>query len=58
MGVLSEVTGGWTVPLIFLLTLCLPLMIFGQLAVRPGYLESELQARQLITSPRAGEQQD
>jgi MFS transporter, CP family, cyanate transporter len=58
MGVLSEVTGGWTVPLIFLLTLCLPLMIFGQLAVRPGYLESELQARQLITSPRACEQQD
>jgi MFS transporter, CP family, cyanate transporter len=57
MGVLSEATGGWTVPLIFLLALCLPLAVFGQLAVRPRSLEAELHARQL-TSPRAREQQD
>jgi len=58
MGVLSEVTGGWTVPLIFLLALCVPLEIFGQLAVQPNSLESELHARHLITSPPASEQQD
>ena len=45
MGVLSEATGGWTVPLIFLLALCVPLAIFGQLAVRPRSLESELMSR-------------
>ena len=48
MGVLSEATGGWTVPLIFLLALCLPLAVFGQLAVRPRSLEAELNARQLM----------
>jgi CP family cyanate transporter-like MFS transporter len=48
MGVLSETTGGWTVPLIFLLALCLPLAVFGQLAVRPRSLEAELNARQLM----------
>lgn len=48
MGVLSEATGGWTVPLIFLLALCLPLAVFGQLAVRPHSLEAELDARQLM----------
>ena len=58
MGVLSELTGGWTVPLIFLLALSLPLVVFGQLAVRPNSLESELHARQLITSRHADEQQD
>jgi MFS transporter, CP family, cyanate transporter len=58
MGVLSEATGGWTVPMIFLLALCVPLEIFGQLAVRPNSLESELHTRQLISSPRGGEQQD
>jgi MFS transporter, CP family, cyanate transporter len=45
MGVLSETTGGWTAPLIFLLALCVPLAIFGQLAVRPHSLESELVSR-------------
>jgi cyanate permease len=48
MGVLSEATGGWTVPLIFLSALCIPLAVFGQLAVRPNSLESELRSRQLI----------
>ncbi|HJV13429.1 MAG TPA: MFS transporter [Propionibacteriaceae bacterium] len=45
MGLLSEMTGGWTAPLIFLLALCVPLAIFGQLAVRPRSLESELASR-------------
>lgn len=48
MGVLSEATGGWTVPLIFLSALCIPLAVFGQLAVDPNSLESELRARQLL----------
>jgi CP family cyanate transporter-like MFS transporter len=56
MGVLSEATDGWTIPLIFLLALCLPLAVFGQLAVRPGSLESELHTRQLITTPHPSEQ--
>jgi len=34
--------------LIFLLALCLPLAVFGQLAVRPHSLEAELDARQLM----------
>jgi MFS transporter, CP family, cyanate transporter len=58
MGVLSEATGGWTVPLIFLLALCLPLEVFGQLAVRPHSLEAELHARQLMTSPGTSEEED
>jgi CP family cyanate transporter-like MFS transporter len=48
MGVLSEATGGWTVPLIFLSALCIPVAVFGQLAVNPNSLESELRTRQLI----------
>jgi MFS transporter, CP family, cyanate transporter len=48
MGVLSEATGGWTVPLIFLSALCIPLAVFGQLALHPNSLESELRTRQLI----------
>lgn len=45
MGVLSTLTGGWTVPLLAMLILCLPLAVLGQLAVRPGSLQEELDAR-------------
>lgn len=45
MGVLSTLTGGWTVPLLAMLILCLPLAVLGQLAVRPGSLQDELDAR-------------
>lgn len=45
MGVLSTLTGGWTVPLLVMLILCLPLAVLGQLAVRPGSLQDELDAR-------------
>jgi CP family cyanate transporter-like MFS transporter len=58
MGVLSEATGGWTAPLIFLLALCPPVAIFGLLAVRPRSLEAELHDRQLIASPPTSEQHD
>lgn len=47
MGVLSTLTGGWTVPLLVMLILCLPLAVLGQLAVRPGSLQDELNARAL-----------
>jgi MFS transporter, CP family, cyanate transporter len=52
MGVLSETTGGWTAPLIFLIALCVPLAIFGQLAVRPHSLESELVSRTTWQQPK------
>ncbi|MFT4166324.1 MAG: MFS transporter [Microlunatus sp.] len=45
MGVLSTLTGGWAVPLLAMLILCLPLAVLGQLAVRPGSLQEELDAR-------------
>ena len=44
MGVLSTLTGGWTVPLLAMLTLSLPLAVLGQLAVRPHSLQDELDA--------------
>lgn len=50
MGVLSTLTGGWTVPLLAMLILCLPLAALGQLAVRPGSLQDELDARTVLKS--------
>jgi hypothetical protein len=34
--------------MIFLSALCIPLAVFGQLALHPNSLESELRTRQLI----------
>ncbi len=48
MGILSQLTGGWTVPLAFLLALCVPLGVFAQLAARPTTLEAELRAGRLL----------
>lgn len=45
MGVLSTLTGGWTIPLLAMLILSLPLAVLGQLAVRPHSLQDELDAR-------------
>lgn len=45
MGVLSTLTGGWTIPLLAMLSLSLPLAVLGQLAVRPHSLQDELDAR-------------
>ena len=42
MGVLSETTGGWQVPLIMLSGLCPVLAVLGLLAARPRQLEDEL----------------
>ncbi|WP_233525782.1 CynX/NimT family MFS transporter [Actinomadura spongiicola] len=36
MGVLHDVTDGWTVPLVLLLVLVVPEVLFGLLAARPG----------------------
>lgn len=42
MGVLSEATGGWQVPLIMLSGLCPVLAVLGLLAARPRQLEDEI----------------
>jgi CP family cyanate transporter-like MFS transporter len=40
--VLHDATDGWTVPLLFLLALCIPQYVAGLAATRPRFLEDEL----------------
>ncbi|MGH3508786.1 MAG: CynX/NimT family MFS transporter [Nocardioidaceae bacterium] len=42
MGALHEVTGGWTVPLLALAGLSLPLLIAALAVARPSYIEDQL----------------
>jgi CP family cyanate transporter-like MFS transporter len=42
VGVLHDATDGWTVPLLFLLALCIPQYVAGLAATRPRFLEDEL----------------
>ncbi|WP_310964214.1 CynX/NimT family MFS transporter [Nocardioides terrisoli] len=42
VGALYDATGGWTVPLLVLLALCVPQFLVGMLAARPAYLEDQL----------------
>ncbi|MGN0064275.1 MAG: CynX/NimT family MFS transporter [Nocardioides sp.] len=42
VGALYDATGGWTVPLWFLLLLCVPQFLVGLYAARPVYVEDEL----------------
>jgi len=42
MGVLYDVTGGWTVPLTVLLVLVLPQLVAGLMVARPSYIEDFL----------------
>ncbi|GAA2099760.1 CynX/NimT family MFS transporter [Microlunatus panaciterrae] len=45
VGVLHAATGGWVVPKLFLIALAIPLLVMGLLAVRPKFLEDELEHR-------------
>ncbi|MGH3412078.1 MAG: CynX/NimT family MFS transporter [Marmoricola sp.] len=42
VGVLHDASGGWTVPLLVLLAICVPQYLCGLAAARPRYLEDEL----------------
>lgn len=44
VGLLREITGSWTVPLIFLTVLTLPLLALALIAVRPAHIEDQLRA--------------
>ncbi|MFE9106392.1 CynX/NimT family MFS transporter [Actinomadura geliboluensis] len=39
VGVLHDATGGWNVPLVLLLALVVPEVVFGLLAARPGFVQ-------------------
>ena len=39
MGVLYDVTGGWTIPLVALLVLVVPQLVTGLMVARPSYIE-------------------
>ena len=45
VGVVHEATGGWTVPLIALLALSVPLFLVGLYVGRPAHIEDELEQR-------------
>jgi MFS transporter, CP family, cyanate transporter len=45
MGVLYELTGGWTVPLLALTLSCVPQLVAGLIAARPSFIEDQLPAR-------------
>lgn len=45
IGVLRQVTGGFTAPLLLLIVILVPLTIFGALSSRPRYIEDELPQR-------------
>jgi CP family cyanate transporter-like MFS transporter len=49
MGVLYDVTGGWTVPLTCLLVLVVPQLVIGLVVSRPSYLEDALDRRSAHT---------
>jgi MFS transporter, CP family, cyanate transporter len=44
MGLLYDVTGGWTVPLLALIALTVPQLVAGLIAARPSYIEDKLTA--------------
>ena len=43
VGLLYDVTGGWTIPLSALLVLVIPQLVFGLMIARPSYIEDALQ---------------
>jgi MFS transporter, CP family, cyanate transporter len=45
MGVLYDLTGGWTVPLVALLALTVPQLVAGLTVARPSYLEDAIRPR-------------
>ena len=48
MGVLYDVTGGWTVPLSALLVLVLPMAVLGVALSRPTYIENQVPRRTVV----------
>ena len=44
VGVLHDLSGGWTVPLLVLLALSVPQLVVGLAVARPAYVEDELRA--------------
>jgi CP family cyanate transporter-like MFS transporter len=42
MGLLFQLTGGWTVPLLALLALTVPQLVVGLIVARPAYIEDKL----------------
>jgi CP family cyanate transporter-like MFS transporter len=45
VGVLHEATGGWTVPLLVLVVLSVPLFLVGLYVGKPGHIEDQLPSR-------------
>jgi CP family cyanate transporter-like MFS transporter len=45
VGVLHDATGGWSVPVLALLVLCIPQYVAGLLVCKPQYLEDEIPGR-------------
>jgi CP family cyanate transporter-like MFS transporter len=42
VGLLHDLSGGWTVPLVALMVLALPLLVVGLVVARPAYIEDQL----------------
>jgi len=51
IGLLHDQTGGWTVPLLVLLALCVPQLWVGLAVSRPAYIEDELGPQRSADSP-------
>ena len=51
VGVLHDLTGDWTVPLLALLALCVPQLWLGLTVARPAYVEDELDPQRSADSP-------
>ena len=45
MGLLYETSGGWTVPLVALMALCVPQLVAGLSVSRPAYIEDAIERR-------------
>ncbi|MGH3244192.1 MAG: MFS transporter, partial [Spirillospora sp.] len=52
VGVLHGATGGWNIPLVLLLVLVVPELLFGLLAARPGFVRPGRSPRQVRRVPR------
>jgi MFS transporter, CP family, cyanate transporter len=44
MGLLFDLSGGWTVPLVGLIVLVIPQLVTGLMAARPAYIEDQIEA--------------
>ena len=45
VGLLHDASGGWTLPLWFLISLSVPQVVAGLYAARPAYVEDQLRSR-------------